>query len=168
MRAIAFVKKLLDEERVPRGRYKDLRIHTIEAEVQMRDLGYSSKLNADAKFLHWLFELGRERASQFLAEHRAKIGHEILDRHRGEVSLARRRGHQGRDRALAPLQEEELVLGRVVGDGRGDGHLLSGPHQPVGEHHGIQRLVGHRHVGEAVGGERAARWVAWPNDRPSP
>lgn len=74
MRAIAFVKKLLDEERVPRGRYKDLRIHTIDAEAQMRELGYSSKLNADGKFLHWLFELGRERASAFLVEHRAKIG----------------------------------------------------------------------------------------------
>ena len=76
MRAIAFVKKLLDQERVPRGRYKDLRIHTIDAEAQMRELGYSSKLNADAKFLHWLFELGRERAALFLHEHRAKIGHE--------------------------------------------------------------------------------------------
>jgi NTE family protein len=76
MRAIAFVKKLLDEERVPHGRYKDLRIHTIDAEAQMRELGYSSKLNADAKFLHWLFELGRERANLFLSEHRAKIGHE--------------------------------------------------------------------------------------------
>ena len=74
MRAIAFVKKLLQEERVPHGRYKDLRIHTIEAEAAMRQLGYSSKLNADGKFLHWLFELGRERASAFLLEHRAKIG----------------------------------------------------------------------------------------------
>ena len=64
MRAIAFVKKLLDEERVPHGRYKDLRIHTIEAEAEMRQLGYSSKLNADATFLHWLFELGRERAGR--------------------------------------------------------------------------------------------------------
>ena len=76
MRAIAFVRKLLDEERVPRGRYKDLRIHTIDAEAQMRELGYSSKLNADAKFLHWLFELGRERAGLFLKDHRAQIGHE--------------------------------------------------------------------------------------------
>ena len=76
MRAIAFVKKLLQEERVQRGRYKDLRIHTIEAEAAMRQLGYSSKLNADATFLHWLFELGRDRAGQFLDRHRAQIGHE--------------------------------------------------------------------------------------------
>ena len=76
MRAIAFVKKLLDEERVPRGRYKDLRIHTIDAEADMRQLGYSSKLNADATFLRWLFELGRDRAGQFLDQHRDKIGRE--------------------------------------------------------------------------------------------
>lgn len=74
MRAIAFVKKLLDEERVPRGRYKDLRIHTIDAEVELGQLGYSSKLNADGKFLHWLFELGRSRAGMFLDAHFAKIG----------------------------------------------------------------------------------------------
>jgi NTE family protein len=76
MRAIAFVKKLLAEERIPHGRYKDLHIHTIEAEAAMRQLGYSSKLNADATFLDWLFKLGRERAGQFLAEHRDKIGRE--------------------------------------------------------------------------------------------
>ena len=76
MRAIAFVKKLLDEERVPHGRYKDLRIHTVEAEADMRQLGYSSKLNADATFLDWLFELGRQRADRFLAGHRHQIGHE--------------------------------------------------------------------------------------------
>ncbi|MGD9511168.1 MAG: patatin-like phospholipase family protein, partial [Geminicoccaceae bacterium] len=68
MRAIAFVKKLLAEERVPHGRYKDLHIHTIEAEAAMRQLGYSSKLNADATFLDWLFKLGRERAQLFLEQ----------------------------------------------------------------------------------------------------
>ena len=74
MRAIAFVKKLLAEERVPRGRYKDLRIHTVDAEAELGELGYSSKLNADQDFLRWLFELGRARASAFLEAHRAKIG----------------------------------------------------------------------------------------------
>ena len=74
MRAVAFVQKLLDENRVPRGRYKDLKIHTIDAEAEMRQLGYSSKLNADSRFLDWLFELGRARASAFLDASYAKIG----------------------------------------------------------------------------------------------
>jgi NTE family protein len=74
MRAIAFVRKLLDEERVPHGRYKDLKIHVVEAESQMRQLGYSSKLNADGQFLDWLFELGRSRAGAFLDAHYDQIG----------------------------------------------------------------------------------------------
>ena len=76
MRAIAFVKKLLDEERVPSGRYKDLKIHVVEAETEMRQLGYSSKLNVDATFLDWLFELGRNRAGAFLDAHYEQIGAE--------------------------------------------------------------------------------------------
>jgi NTE family protein len=74
MRAIAFVQKLLAEQRVPRGRYKDLKIHTIDAEGEMRRLGYSSKLNAGGDFLGWLFELGRGRAEAFLDAHHDKIG----------------------------------------------------------------------------------------------
>ena len=42
----------------------------------MRQLGYSSKLNADAKFLHWLFELGRERAGLFLTSTATRSAHE--------------------------------------------------------------------------------------------
>jgi NTE family protein len=74
MRAIAFVQRLLAEQRLERGRYKDLKIHIVEAEREMRDLGYSSKLNTEEKFLHWLFELGRRRAEVFLSEHRHKLG----------------------------------------------------------------------------------------------
>lgn len=74
MRAIAFVQKLLAEHRLPRDRYKDLKIHTVEAEAEMRKLGLSSKLNAAPEFLEWLFELGRERTSHFLDAHFDKIG----------------------------------------------------------------------------------------------
>lgn len=74
MRAIAFVQRLLAEHRLPRGRYKDLKIHTVEAEAAMRKLGYSSKLNTSPGFLGWLFELGRERARTFLDAHYDKIG----------------------------------------------------------------------------------------------
>jgi hypothetical protein len=74
MRAIAFVQKLVAEERVPRGRYKDVKIHTVEAEREMRQLGYSSKLNVDGEFLRWLFELGRARAGAFLETDYDKVG----------------------------------------------------------------------------------------------
>jgi NTE family protein len=74
LRAIAFVQKLLAEQRVPHGRYKDVKIHTIAAEEAMRQLGYSSKLNTDGAFLRWLFELGRTRADAFLEAHYDKVG----------------------------------------------------------------------------------------------
>jgi NTE family protein len=74
MRAIAFVQKLLAEHHLPRGRYKDLKIHTVEAEREMRQLGYSSKLNVDGEFLRWLFDLGRARAGAFLEADYDKVG----------------------------------------------------------------------------------------------
>jgi NTE family protein len=74
MRAIAFVQKLVAQDRVDRGRYKHVKIHVVEAEAEMRQLGYSSKLNASRAFLDWLFALGRERAGVFLDEHLNKIG----------------------------------------------------------------------------------------------
>lgn len=76
LRAVAFVQKLLAENRVPRGRYKSLRVHAVGAEREMAALGYSSKLNADAAFLDWLFELGRGKAGAFLDEHLDKVGRE--------------------------------------------------------------------------------------------
>jgi NTE family protein len=74
MRAIAFVQKLLAEQRVERARYKDLKIHAIDAEAELRQLGYSSKLNADSEFLAWLFRLGRERATEFLDASYSDVG----------------------------------------------------------------------------------------------
>ena len=73
MRAIAFVKKLLAEQRVPPGRYKDLKLHMIAAEAEMARLGYSSKLNAERDFLLWLKALGRARAEAFLTAHRDRL-----------------------------------------------------------------------------------------------
>ena len=44
MRAIAFVKRLIGENRLDTDRYKDLLIHMIDAEAHMRTLGVASKL----------------------------------------------------------------------------------------------------------------------------
>ena len=74
MRAIDFVSRLIDDEKLERDRYKRLNIHTIDAEDALRRLGVSSKINADPAFLAWLFELGRERCAHFLDAHLDKIG----------------------------------------------------------------------------------------------
>ena len=53
------------------------------------------------------------------------------------AAMARRRTSTG-DLALAALQEEELVLRRVVGDGTVTVTTSPRLHQPVGEHHRVQ------------------------------
>ena len=136
MRAIAFVKKLLDEERVPRGRYKDLKIHTVEAEAEMRQLGYSSKLNADASSCDWLFELGRDAGRRVPRRALRQDRRRELDRHRGEVPVSRVGQPAGRGApatgASRRWSRKNWSRGRVVGDGDGDGDRLARRHQPVG------------------------------------
>ena len=74
MRAIAFVTKLIDQGFDDQGRLKRLLIHVIEAEDVMRDLGASSKLNADWQFLKHLHDVGRQRADDWLARNRRHLG----------------------------------------------------------------------------------------------
>lgn len=74
MRAIAFVTKLIDQGFDDGGRLKRLLIHMIGAEEVMRELGVSSKLNADWAFLKHLHDIGRDRADAWLAAHRKDLG----------------------------------------------------------------------------------------------
>ena len=74
MRAIDFVTKLIDEEKLDPRTYKRLNIHAIDAEAEMACLSVSSKLNADAGFLRELFDLGRDRASTWLDTCFEKVG----------------------------------------------------------------------------------------------
>ncbi len=68
MRAIAFVTKLIDDGALDEGRMKRMLIHAIEGQDFMRDLGVSSKMNADWEFLTHLRDVGRERAEQWLED----------------------------------------------------------------------------------------------------
>ena len=72
MRAIAFVTQLIDEGKIAGG--KRMYMHLIEAEDVIRELAGSSKMNGTWKFLVHLFEIGRERADQWLAENYDAIG----------------------------------------------------------------------------------------------
>ncbi|MFO0996749.1 MAG: patatin-like phospholipase family protein [Alphaproteobacteria bacterium] len=66
MRAIAFVTKLIDDGKITDGSLRRMLIHSIEAEDFMRDLGVSSKMNADWEFLTHLRDVGRESAAAWL------------------------------------------------------------------------------------------------------
>ncbi|MEO8297994.1 MAG: patatin-like phospholipase family protein [Burkholderiales bacterium] len=74
MRAIAFVKRLLREQRIDADRYKDLRLHRIDDEDGLAPFDASSKLNADPRLLQTLFDLGRRSAHNWLEHHHADIG----------------------------------------------------------------------------------------------
>jgi NTE family protein len=74
MRAIAFVKQLLREERVDRGRYKDLRLHLIADETDLAQLPPQSKMDTRWDFLQQLCEMGRAAADSWLGQHRGDVG----------------------------------------------------------------------------------------------
>lgn len=75
MRAIAFVVKLLREERLDPGRYKKLRLHMIGDDAALAGFNASSKLNNDPRLLDQLHGLGHHAARRWLAAHRADLGH---------------------------------------------------------------------------------------------
>jgi NTE family protein len=72
MRAISFVTKLIDDGRLTGG--KRILIHLIEAEDVISKLAASSKMNAEWKFLTYLFGIGRERADKWLTDNFDSIG----------------------------------------------------------------------------------------------
>src|SRR5271170_3721034 len=74
MRAIAFFTQLIDEGKLAGG--KRMFMHLIEAEDVIKELSGSSKMNAEWKFLTYLFELGRERAGKWIATNFDRIGAE--------------------------------------------------------------------------------------------
>ena len=66
LRAIDFVKRLLEEGKLDPQDYRRLHIHMIEAQEEIMPLGASSKLNAEWAFLLHLFEIGREAAGEWI------------------------------------------------------------------------------------------------------
>ena len=74
IRAINFVRRLIDREGLDSKRYKRLNMHLIEAEEHMKDLGASSKLNAEWDFLVHLREIGRQTAAGWLKRFGKRIG----------------------------------------------------------------------------------------------
>jgi len=74
MRAIAFVSRLLREDRLDPGRYKDLRLHMIADEEGLAPYGAGSKLDTDRALIDALFGLGRDAAHAWLRHHRAAVG----------------------------------------------------------------------------------------------
>jgi NTE family protein len=75
LRAIAFVERLLHENKLDPARYKRIRMHMIDAEEQLRKYGASSKTYTSPAFLKELFDLGRASAVDWLDGNLAYVGH---------------------------------------------------------------------------------------------
>jgi NTE family protein len=74
LRMVALLRQVADPGTGEGARWAGMRTHRIMTEM-MVDLGYSSKMIAEAAFLEMLRDEGRRAASAFLAEHADDIGH---------------------------------------------------------------------------------------------
>ncbi|MGF1621209.1 MAG: patatin-like phospholipase family protein [Rhodomicrobiaceae bacterium] len=74
LRAVDFVRRMLDEERLDAERYRNLHIHIVGLHNEGNEFGAPSKLNAEPAFLEHLFQLGRSAAANWLEENFDAIG----------------------------------------------------------------------------------------------
>ncbi len=74
LRAIEFVGRLLDESRLPEGRYRKMLIHNMSEAHALTPLGIGVDLNTDLTFFNTLFETGRAAAERWLNEHFDALG----------------------------------------------------------------------------------------------
>ncbi|HQR19603.1 MAG TPA: patatin-like phospholipase family protein [Burkholderiaceae bacterium] len=75
LRAIAFVQRLLDEQRVDPKRYKRVNLHMIEAEDALRSFGAATKSDTSPGFIADLHAIGRAAASDWLDRSIHYVGH---------------------------------------------------------------------------------------------
>jgi len=74
LRAIDFVGRLLDESRLPEGRYRKMLIHNLSEAQALTPLGLGVDLNTDLSFFNTLFDTGRAAAERWLGEHFDALG----------------------------------------------------------------------------------------------
>jgi len=75
LRSIAFVERLLAEQKLDPARYKRVNMHMIDAGERLRKYGASSKAYTSPAFLKELFDLGRQTAIDWLDASFAYVGH---------------------------------------------------------------------------------------------
>ncbi len=74
MRSIATITRMIEKGTVNDPSYRRLRVHVIEAEAEMAELGASSKMNPDWGFLRHLHDIGYRAADAWLGQHLEDIG----------------------------------------------------------------------------------------------
>ena len=74
LRSIMLLKALVDEEGVNRAQYKEMLLHRIDAEDELRPLSVSSKLNAEWRFLVHLHDIGWRTTEAWLERNFDRLG----------------------------------------------------------------------------------------------
>ncbi|HYO04162.1 MAG TPA: patatin-like phospholipase family protein [Mycobacterium sp.] len=74
LRAVAFVKRLIEEGKLSPDEYKNVHLHRIDASDELDDHEASSKRNAEWDFFVQLRDAGRRTAQCWLAAHYGAIG----------------------------------------------------------------------------------------------
>jgi NTE family protein len=74
LRALYFLAEIIEHEGLTRERFRDARLHRIDAEEAMRKFSVSSKLNAEWAFLKHLHDIGWRTTEQWLQDHFDDLG----------------------------------------------------------------------------------------------
>jgi len=74
LRSIDFVDRLIREGKLSSDEYRQVRVHVIENQAELKPLGASSKMNVEWAFLTKLRDMGRDTATRWLDENFAAIG----------------------------------------------------------------------------------------------
>ncbi len=74
LRALALVKALVDEEGLNVVKYREMYLHRIHGDAELRALSVSSKLNAEWKFLEHLHDIGWRTTEIWLQQNFDHIG----------------------------------------------------------------------------------------------
>lgn len=75
-RAINFVKELIADGALSHDKYRDIRMHRIDADEAFKSLSASTKTYAEPGFLIYLRDLGREAAQDWLDSDARRVGSE--------------------------------------------------------------------------------------------
>lgn len=74
LRAIEFVSRLMDEHRLPEGRYRKILIHATSEAAPLQPLGVAFDLNTDLNFFNDMFAKGVAAATRWLEAHFDAVG----------------------------------------------------------------------------------------------
>lgn len=74
LRLIDFIHRNIEDGKLSKDDYKDIKVHIIECQEELKSLGASSKLNAEWAFLQHLFNIGRSSAKHWLEQNFDKLG----------------------------------------------------------------------------------------------